>query len=82
MSRLRIALFLLPLRLRRLWRRRKPAEPVPCPDFLPDHYDLPTTDHLNDDHGLLNSRRFLEYCLDLDPAYYIPRRCNNLDVDP
>jgi hypothetical protein len=55
---------------------------MPCPDFLPDHYDLPTTDHLNDDHGLLNSRRFLEYCLDLDPAYYIPRRCNNLDVDP
>ena len=67
MSRLRIVLFLLPLRLRRLWKQMQPADHSDsCPDFLPDLYDLPTTDHLNNDHGLLNSRRFLEHCLNLD----------------
>jgi hypothetical protein len=60
---------------------QQPA-PNPCPDFIPDLYDdEPTTDHLNDDFLLLNCRDYLEHCLDLDPAYYKPRRRITPDLD-
>ena len=82
MWRLLLALYLLPLRLRKLMAF-SPA-PDPCPDFLPDLYDLPTTDHLNHDRQLLNCRDWLEHCLHLDPAYHDHNRrsCNHPDLNP
>ena len=81
MSQLLIELFLLPIRLRRLMGRSPAPSPI-CPDFLPDLYDQPTTDHLDDDLHLLNCRDYLEHCLSLHPAYYKPRRRNAPDLHP
>ena len=81
MSRLLIALFLLPIRLRRLMGH-SPA-PSSCPDYLPDLYDQPfplTTD--DDELHLLNCQDWLEHCYDLDPASYKPRRRNAPDLNP
>ena len=80
MSRLLIALFLLPVRLRRLWRRNSPLST--CPDFIPDLYDQPFPEDLDDKElHLLNCQDFLEHCYDLDPAYYKPRCRNTPDLN-
>ena len=81
MSRLLIALFMLPIRLRRLWRHSPP--PSASPDFIPDLYDQQFPSDLDDDElHLLNCQDFLEHCWDLDPAYYKPRRRNAPDLNP
>ena len=78
MSALLIALFLLPVRLRRLWRRNLP--PSTCPDFLPDLYDQPFPTTPDDDElHLLNCQDWLEHCYHLNPAYYKPSRRNTPD---
>ena len=81
MSALLIALFLLPVRLRRLWRRDSP--PSSCPDFIPDLYDQPFPSTLDDDElHLLNCQDWLQHCYDLDASRYKPRRRNTPDRNP
>jgi len=81
MSALLIALFLLPVRLRRLWHRNSPHSS--CPDFIPDLYNQPFPSTLDDDElHLLNCQDWLQHCYDLDASRYKPRRRNTPDRNP